>query len=38
MAKPLADRVIRRIDQSAELYHPLVMLVTSSGTGKTAAL
>jgi hypothetical protein len=38
MAKPLADRVIRRIDQAAELYHRLVMLVAPSGAGKTAAL
>jgi hypothetical protein len=38
MAKPLADRVIRRIGQAAELYHRLVMLVASSGAGKTAAL
>ena len=38
MAKPLADRVIRRIDQAAELYHRLIMLVALSGAGKTAAL
>ena len=38
MAKPLADRVIRRIGQAAELYHRLVMLVAPSGAGKTAAL
>ena len=38
MAKPLADRVIKRIGQAAELYHRLVMLVATSGAGKTAAL
>ena len=38
MAEPLADRVIRRIGQSAELYHRLVMLVAPAGAGKTAAL
>ena len=38
MVEPLADRVIRRIGQSAELYHRLVMLVAPAGAGKTAAL
>ena len=38
MAEPLADRVIRGIDQAAELYHRLVMLVAPAGAGKTAAL
>lgn len=38
MAEPLADRVIRRIDQATELYHRLVMLVAPAGSGKTAAL
>lgn len=38
MAKPLADRVIKRMAQAAELYHRLVMLVAPSGAGKTAAL
>jgi hypothetical protein len=38
MAEPLADRIIRRIDQAAELYHRLVMLVAPAGAGKTAAL
>jgi type II secretory pathway predicted ATPase ExeA len=37
MAEPLADQVIRRIDQAAELYHRLVMLVAPAGAGKTAA-
>ena len=38
MAEPLADRVIKRIGQAAELYHRLVMLVAPAGAGKTAAL
>ena len=38
MAEPLADQVIRKIGQAAELYHRLVMLVAPSGSGKTAAL
>jgi len=38
MAEPLADRVIRRIDQAAELYHRLIVLVAPAGAGKTAAL
>jgi hypothetical protein len=38
MAEPLADRIIRRIGQAAELYHRLVMLVAPAGAGKTAAL
>ncbi len=38
MAEPLADRVIRRIGQAAELYHRLVMLVAPAGSGKTTAL
>lgn len=38
MAEPLADKVIQRIGQAAELYHRLVMLVAPAGAGKTAAL
>ncbi len=38
MAEPLADRVMKRIGQAAELYHRLVMLVAPAGAGKTAAL
>lgn len=34
----LADRVIRKIDQAAELYHRLILLVAPAGAGKTAAL
>lgn len=38
MAEPLADGVIRKIAQAAELYHRLVVLVAPAGAGKTAAL
>ncbi len=38
MAEPLADIVIRKIDQVTELYHRLVILVAPAGGGKTAAL
>jgi hypothetical protein len=38
MAEPLADRIMQRIGQAAELYHRLVMLVAPAGAGKTAAL
>ena len=38
MAEPLADQVMQRIGQAAELYHRLVMLVAPTGSGKTAAL
>ena len=38
MAEPLADRVIQKIGQAAELYHRLVILVAPAGAGKTAAL
>lgn len=38
MAEPLADKVIRRISQAAELYHRLIILVAPAGAGKTAAL
>lgn len=38
MAEPLADTVIRNIEQAAELYYRLVILVGPAGSGKTAAL
>jgi hypothetical protein len=38
MAEPLADSVIRKIGQAAEMYHRLVMLVAPAGAGKTVAL
>lgn len=36
MPEPLADKVIQKISQAAELYHRLIMLVVPAG--KTAAL
>ena len=38
MAEPLADQVTRKIDQAAELYHRLLMLVAPAGAGKTSSL
>jgi hypothetical protein len=38
MAEPLADIIMRRIDQAADLYHRLVLLVAPTGAGKTTAL
>ena len=38
MAEPLADRIIKGIDQAAGLYHRLVILAAPAGAGKTAAL
>lgn len=38
MAEPLADKVIKRINQAAELYHRLIILAAPAGAGKTAAL
>ena len=38
MAEPLADRLVRKISQAADLYYRLVMLVAPAGAGKTAAL
>ena len=38
MAEPLADRIIERIDQAAELYHRLIVFVAPAGAGKTAVL
>ena len=38
MAEPLTDQVTRKIDQAAELYHRLLMVVAPAGAGKTSAL
>lgn len=38
MVEPLADQIIRKIDQAAELYHRLLLVVAPAGAGKTAAL
>jgi hypothetical protein len=37
-AEPLAEQVMRQIDHAAMLYHQLILLVASSGTGKTKVL
>jgi hypothetical protein len=38
MAEPLADKVISQIDQVAEWYHRLILVVAPAGAGKTAVL
>ena len=38
MVEPLADGIMRRLDQAAELYHRLILLVAPADSGKTAAL
>lgn len=38
MAEPLADIVMRRIDEAGDLYHRLILLVAPAGAGKTAVL
>ncbi|MGO8746110.1 MAG: BREX-3 system P-loop-containing protein BrxF [Thermoguttaceae bacterium] len=38
MAESLADKVMGKIDQVAELYHRLVIFVAPAGAGKSAAL
>jgi hypothetical protein len=38
MAEPLADQVMSRINQAAELYHRLIIIAAPAGAGKTAAL
>jgi len=38
MGEPLADKIMEKINQAAELYHRLVLVVAPAGAGKTAAL
>jgi len=38
MAEPLADQIIRKAKQAAELYHRLILVVAPAGGGKTTAL
>ena len=38
MAEPLAENIIRKIDDVAGLYYRLVLVVAPSGGGKTTAL
>ncbi|CAB1056977.1 VrlJ [Olavius sp. associated proteobacterium Delta 1] len=38
MAEPLADQIMRKVNQAAELYHRLMLVIAPSGAGKTTAL
>ena len=38
MAESLVDQVLGKIDQAAELYHRLVLMVASAGVGETFVL
>ena len=38
MAEPLADQILRKVKQTTELYHRLILVVAPAGSGKTAAL
>ena len=38
MAEPLADQIIRKVKQAAELYHRLLLVVAPADAGKTTAL
>ena len=38
MAEPVADQIIRKVKQAAELYHRLLLVVAPAGAGKTTAL
>ena len=37
-AEPLSDQIISKMDEVAELYHRLILVVAPSGGGKTRAL
>ena len=38
MVEPLAEQVMSRINQAAEVYHRFIIIVAPAGTGKTTAL
>ena len=38
MAEPLADQILQKVNQAAELYYRLILVVAPAGAGKTAAL
>ncbi|MBN2416956.1 BREX-3 system P-loop-containing protein BrxF, partial [bacterium] len=38
MAEPLADQIVRKVKQATDLYHRLLLVVSSAGAGKTTAL
>ncbi|HOY64360.1 MAG: hypothetical protein BWY28_02298 [bacterium ADurb.Bin236] len=38
MAEPLADQIVRKIDQTTGLYNRLLVVVGPAGSGKTSAI
>ena len=38
MAEPLADQILRKVEQAAALYYRLLLVVAPAGAGKTTAL
>ena len=38
MAEPLAEQIMRKVKQTGELYHRLVLVTAPAGAGKTTAL
>jgi ABC-type hemin transport system ATPase subunit len=38
MVEPLADQIMRKVKQAAELYHRLMLVIAPAGAGKTTAL
>ncbi len=38
MPEPIADQIIHKLEQAAELYHRLIVVVAPAGAGKTTAL
>lgn len=38
MVEPLADRILRKVEQAAALYYRLLLVVAPAGAGKTKAL
>jgi ABC-type hemin transport system ATPase subunit len=38
MPEPLADKVLKKIDEVRELYHRLILMVGPAGSGKTSTL
>mgnify|MGYP000408630754 FL=1 len=38
MTEPLADQIMRKVKQAAELYHRLMLVIAPAGAGKTTAL
>jgi len=38
MAESLADQIMRKVQQAAELYHRLILVIAPTGAGKTSAL